>query len=563
MIFSLALLTLMGVVSCNKDEDKGYDTFRATMEVTGDKTTIGDDNWVKWEADDEVRVTNTLTSTLYKAMTGGSGSTTLTRVTTSGSDIYGNDIYAVYPASIYANYHTVTLPQTQIYDATRKIQGFPMYAKAKGSQLNFKNLCSVVKFTLTNGGSESLVVKRIIITTDKGVWGTFPVDSEEIDNNDGTVDTVYKVVAKNGESNNTLMLECGNISIAVGSSEDFYVYIPTGTYSTFEVSVYTDQQTVANFNPAGDITAVRNTIHGVARNSNNLTFEQIQEGFSVDEEGTRVRFADGNVQYTTTAIGNNENENTGTWSIASSEYSVIGASNTGIQVNDVSNPSTAYLQPIDLFGYGTSGWVSYDGLHKPTAYLPWAYATIANNYCQHDLSDDYAAGDWGTNYPKAQGETKGWRTLSAEEWDYLLNHRQTASGHRYAHVKVNGVTGIVIFPDAANWPSDVTRLDNKCLDKYAQKDDDRKSLSLADWGKLKSAGFAFLPYGGYRTGAVEDGTVALTYSVGFYYWTSTMGSYIGVELVGKGKQYAFTVVPYNANDDHRAWGMAVRLVQNY
>ena len=57
------------------------------------------------------------------------------------------------------------------------------------------------------------------------------------------------------------------------------------------------------------------------------------------------------------------------------------------------------------------------------------------------LYGTFAQGDWGTNMVPA-----GWRTLKSDEWTYLFNGR-TSVATRYCKATVNGVSGVVLFPD--------------------------------------------------------------------------------------------------------------------
>lgn len=59
--------------------------------------------------------------------------------------------------------------------------------------------------------------------------------------------------------------------------------------------------------------------------------------------------------------------------------------------------------------------------------------------------------DYGTNQQLIEALGEGWRTLTAEEWDYLLNKRSfngdTGLYNSYMNVRINGQYGLLIFPD--------------------------------------------------------------------------------------------------------------------
>ena len=59
--------------------------------------------------------------------------------------------------------------------------------------------------------------------------------------------------------------------------------------------------------------------------------------------------------------------------------------------------------------------------------------------------------DWGTNPQLIESLGEGWRTLTVEEWDYLLNKRSfngdTGLYNSYVTAVVDGQYGLIIYPD--------------------------------------------------------------------------------------------------------------------
>lgn len=59
--------------------------------------------------------------------------------------------------------------------------------------------------------------------------------------------------------------------------------------------------------------------------------------------------------------------------------------------------------------------------------------------------------DWGTNPQLIEALGEGWRTLTVEEWDYLLNKRSfngdTGLYNSYVTAVVDGQYGLIIYPD--------------------------------------------------------------------------------------------------------------------
>ncbi len=130
------------------------------------------------------------------------------------------------------------------------------------------------------------------------------------------------------------------------------------------------------------------------------------------------------------------------------------------------------------------------------------------------------------------GETAGtWRTLSKDEWNYLLNSRTNASSLRAWKDLGNNVKGLVILPDGTENPSTVMG-------------------GITSTSDLASSGAVFLPAAGSR-----DGTDVVNVGSNGYYWSSSpSGSYYAYSM----GFYSGRVDTYNGNRDY---GSSVRLVR--
>ena len=167
-------------------------------------------------------------------------------------------------------------------------------------------------------------------------------------------------------------------------------------------------------------------VRAYAINSNDIYYgEQVSftteeivdiQSFSVSET-QKVLFSSGNLQY---------NSRSNTWKFADNQYDYCGVSNQYIGSN--------YSGWIDLFGYGTSG---YNGCS------PWLNSVENIDYANGVTNIAGTMYDWGmNNINGAEGE---WRTLTNEEWLYLINLRNNASRLR-AKAVVNGVKGFTTEP---------------------------------------------------------------------------------------------------------------------
>lgn len=255
-------------------------------------------------------------------------------------------------------------------------------------------------------------------------------------------------------------------------------------------------------------------------------------------EGRTVSFSKGNLWYNPAA---------NLWRFAPEQYEYIGDAN--------SNISETYNEYIDLFGWGTSGWNS-----GANAYQPWATSQESSDYypggsATNSLTGEYANADWGVyNAISNGGNAAGmWRTMTNDEWEYLINTRSASTvgvyeNARYAKATVNDVAGLIILPDSFTMPTGVTALDkvNEADGSYITN-----VYTTGDWAKLESAGAIFLPAEGYR-----DGTeVSLVGTVG-YYWSGTYGDEYGAYVVG------FYDDNLLVNGLDRSRGLSVRLVKD-
>ena len=223
----------------------------------------------------------------------------------------------------------------------------------------------------------------------------------------------------------------------------------------------------------------------------------------------KVYFSSGNIQYQASSD---------TWRFAEKQWDYIGEANKNI--------SSTYSGWIDLFGWG-SGNNPTKSSTSPTFYYGPYY-------------------DWGDycGLPTPEGTTGNWRTLTKDEWDYVMFKRTTSSGVLYAKAKVNNVSGTIVVPD--EWNKSIYSLNNTNDDKA---DFSVNVISASTWESvLEPAGCVFLPAAGYRGGIN-------IYSVDSYgqYWSSTPHATEFAECL-----YFFSdcYMTYN----YRCHGRSVRLV---
>ena len=173
----------------------------------------------------------------------------------------------------------------------------------------------------------------------------------------------------------------------------------------------------------------------------------IRSLFSIGE-GQYVCFSKGNLQYRASDH---------TWRFAENQWDYVGGRYSGTQWGTVSGSSNSEISEtysgwIDLFGWGTSGFN-----HNEACYQPWSTSTTESDYYAYgidtcNLYDNTGQADWGFNRISNGGDVnEAWHTLAGDEWNYILNSRATSSGIRYAMATVNGVKGLILFPDSWKW----------------------------------------------------------------------------------------------------------------
>ena len=344
----------------------------------------------------------------------------------------------------------------------------------------------------------------------------------------------------------TLNLTIHQLSFGIDAqtAEESYTWIDGRTYTSSNTSAI---HTLPNADAYGCDSVVRLS----------LIIGKIVDGtlpgeFSVAAD-RKVKFSMGNLQYR--GITNQ-------WRFALHQYDAIkdGAGNT--------NPGPTQTAWQDLFGWGTSGWAS-----GAVAVMPYSTSTNSSDYKpgnnnNSDLIDDYSNADWGVYNPIINGgnRTGLWRTLTLEEWRYLLQTRlcSTVNGvanARYCMATVNNVLCLIIFPDNYIHPYNVT---NPLYINNASTGRGSQTYSSEDWQLMELAGAVCLPATGYRNGTtwIYDRRTGYDWSSHFAitnYWSST-------HFGGTQAYYIYISEPNRGLNTNiaceKSYGLAVRLIKD-
>ena len=152
--------------------------------------------------------------------------------------VTGNRYVALYPYSdrvqgegLKDNVLSLVLPETQVYSENTFGEGaFPMLAVSEGDELPFKNLCAVLKVSMTG----DVYVKALSFV---------PHDESMAVSGLATVRTDFEggpelVMSEGGSPRVTLA--CSSLLLSDDKATDFYIVIPAGTYKGgFSVEVET------------------------------------------------------------------------------------------------------------------------------------------------------------------------------------------------------------------------------------------------------------------------------------------------------------------------------------
>ena len=238
----------------------------------------------------------------------------------------------------------------------------------------------------------------------------------------------------------------------------------------------------------------------------------------------QVYFSQGNLQY---------QASTNTWRFAEHQYDYVGTQTAddygyyggNVSGSDNRNISSTYSGWIDLFGWGTGD--------NPTL-------------TSGDGADYSTFVDWGSNPISNGGNTTNiWRTLTNDEWYYLL-HIRTDAASKCGTGNINGVGGLIILPDNWTQPSECAFTSGFALDWTLN------SYTLAQWEQMEDAGAVFLPAAGERSGAY------VIYAGRFgIYWSSSSNDESRAFRMGFSSDINDLGNPFNS----RTVGYSVRLVQ--
>ena len=276
------------------------------------------------------------------------------------------------------------------------------------------------------------------------------------------------------------------------------LYVPSGSVAAYEAAAQWnafDIQAIPAPAPSGD------KLSGV---------------FSISADKA-VNFSKGNLQY------DSDNQ---IWQFAANQWDYIGnaAGNNAITADGIADNNGI----VDMFCWvGASS--SLEGIKQYGIIKSWSgYGSVAGEALKSDWGN-IMGGDW--------------RTLSKDEWIYLLTERTNAANLRTLGT-VNGKAGLILMPDG--WTASGVAL-TVTTANYTTND-----INTTNWATLEGQGCAFLPAAGCCALGLFDGVGG-----DGSYWSSTSRA-SGATYAHRLHFRATDVDPTDFVD--RFNGMSVRLV---
>lgn len=312
--------------------------------------------------------------------------------------------------------------------------------------------------------------------------------------------------------------ELAKATFTVGANgwNTLYLTVPAGEYTGTQAFVYQSGET----NETRTLSDTQTCFAAGQTYRKSVYFGISVPDGAIDSKFTigpnkQVYFSKGNLQY-------KDGEG---WRFAEHQFNCVGVWNTS--------------DWVDLFGWGTWG----EGKNPLN--------TSTNNA-------DYT---WSTDFSGTltNANSTGWRTMTYDEWNYLLYSRQTGvtvngtdhSRYTKATINTDGTSknGLIIFPDnySGGTPDGVTwGTINPPSNSYGWG----TSCTTAGWRTMEEAGCVFLPTSGER---VNGTTVQNVSTLGLYWYCTSYDS-----------NYAWYLVFLNSGvnpDKYHKWrGCSVRLV---
>jgi hypothetical protein len=232
-VIIIAFVTLLSVASCELEISPSVNhqalVFTASVDKPVTKTSLDGDDLsgytVNWSNGDEITIVDGAAHVGVYSTTSTTNSGTFTQ--SGGDEVTTADYEAYYPASIY-NGGIPTLPDVQRY-TPGNIAEAPMYASSSTTDLQFKNLCGILRLNISTSMA-SQKVRSIGLFANQKLSGTFSVESDAA------------VISSSLDKDNYVSLDCGEEGVNISSTPtSFYFSLPPGDYTNLQIGLYTTE----------------------------------------------------------------------------------------------------------------------------------------------------------------------------------------------------------------------------------------------------------------------------------------------------------------------------------
>ena len=418
-IYLIGMMALaMLFASCKKEEkpeeQEAAFSITASTENDGSKTYL-EGSKVKWYVDDKIEVFDQSKAETFTCKTVATSGTEANFTSAKAIDDLG-EYWAFYPynavSSRSGNTFTFNMSAEQNYkDAVSFADDiFPMAAHyssgaKSGVNLQFKNACGILKIHATGNTAVTKIVLTDNNSSNNALSGNF------------TFNPVDKITAAAGSNGNVMTLTISPAVTLTSTPKDFYMILPPGCLAgAFNLKFYNGTELVKEINKTSAVTGF--AVERSKLKTANVDATKVPS-FSVGG-GVNVQFAPGNLV---------SSDDGGNWRFQPNQWT-----HTGIDAE------------------GGRGWFFYSNELSGT------------NYGIDYVADHESFVDWGNLFPG-----QGWRTLTTDEWHYVVFDRTNASNLREL-TYVNGVYGLMLLPDGWNF-----------------------SATYNSWSAKEAAGAVFLP----------------------------------------------------------------------
>lgn len=286
---SAMALTAMFAAACSNEMENAPETSEGTVltagfapeaagpEQTQTRTVLENDKTVKWTAGDRIAVNGKVSKDAEISETGVTAKF-------SFDDMLEAPYSAVFPAAVYKDAGTVTLPAVQTWkEGSFAAAAAPMcaYVTGGGTKLSFNHLCSVVKLTINKPASDAEKFACIEFRGNDGeqICGDFAIDYESCTlTPSAAVSDADKKIRYDVDWN-----------IAADAQVVAYIVVPAGEYSKgFTVKIQDKQGRIMEKSSSAK-TLKQGTVHEMPE----LSFEQTgtETGVEIKTAADLLKFA--------------------------------------------------------------------------------------------------------------------------------------------------------------------------------------------------------------------------------------------------------------------------------